>query len=450
MKAEIILTDNNINIDLNEPTIDVSTEDGFSVTIIGGVGPQGGRGPEGPKGEKGDDYVLTEEDKDDIAEMAAEKVDLSDYVKNTDYATSSAAGIVKVAGLGVKMSNGELVLAPASARQIKQGVGDTAPIIAAKEHEAVFFGLARAAGDESQKASDNAVGVFTDAAKVAIQAMLGVPSVSDIPVVPIVDVHIDGSSILSDGIAEIPVATSSKLGVVKAGNGLYMQGGAIHLNAAPEFILKRGDVTTAPVVSSNQHIGVFYGLTKAAGVDMAASSNPIGAYTDEAKAAIREMIGATALEDIPQAPVRDVQINGVSILGENGNANIPLADDSNPGVVKVPGDRGLSMTTAGNISLVPAPSSLIKAGEQNYYPIVPKKQHEAVFYGLAKAAGADEKESELPGGQYTEGAKAAIKVMLGITDPSVTDVQINGMSIVADGAANIPSANTNTLGVVKT
>ena len=43
MKAEIILTDNNINIDLNEPTIDVSTEDGFSVTIIGGVGPQGGR-----------------------------------------------------------------------------------------------------------------------------------------------------------------------------------------------------------------------------------------------------------------------------------------------------------------------------------------------------------------------------------------------------------------------
>ena len=70
MKAEIILTDNNINIDLNEPTIDVSTEDGFSVTIIGGVGPQGNRGP---KGEKGDDYVLTEEDKDDIAGLAAEK-----------------------------------------------------------------------------------------------------------------------------------------------------------------------------------------------------------------------------------------------------------------------------------------------------------------------------------------------------------------------------------------
>ena len=81
MKAEIILTDNNINIDLNEPTIDVSTEDGFSVTIIGGVGPQGNRGP---KGEKGDDYVLTEEDKDDIAGLAAEKVDLADYVENCE------------------------------------------------------------------------------------------------------------------------------------------------------------------------------------------------------------------------------------------------------------------------------------------------------------------------------------------------------------------------------
>lgn len=177
MKAEIVLTDNNINIDLNEPTIDVSTEDGFSVTIIGGVGPQGNRGP---KGEKGDDYVLTEEDKENIAGLAAEKVELTEYVRKSDYATSSTAGVVKVAGLGVKVNNGELVLSPASSRQIKQGIGDTAPVIAAKEHEAVFYGLAKAAGDESQKASENAVGVFTEAAKSAIRVMLGVPSMSDI------------------------------------------------------------------------------------------------------------------------------------------------------------------------------------------------------------------------------------------------------------------------------
>ena len=95
---------------------------------------------------------------------------------------------------------------------------------------------------------------------------------------------------------------------------------------------------------------------------------------------------------------------------------VPIANDLCPGVVKVPTDRGLAMTTAGNISLVPAPSSLIKAGEQNYYPIVPKKQHEAVFYGLAKAAGVDEKGSTLPGGQYTAEAQTAIKVMLGIEE----------------------------------
>lgn len=291
MKAEIILTDNNINIDLNEPTIDVSTEDGFSVTIIGGVGPQGGRGPEGPKGEKGDDYVLTEEDKDDIAGMAAEKVELTEYVRKTDYATSSAAGVVKVAGLGVKVNNGELVLSPASSRQIKQGVGDTAPIIAAKEHEAVFYGLAKAASDVTQKESSNPVGTYTDEAKSAIRIMIGAASAEDIPDAPVQDIQIDGASIVQDGVAIVPIATTSKPGVVKAGNGLYMQGGSIHLNAAPEFILKRGDVTTAPVVSSNQHIGVFYGLTKAAGVDMASSGNAVGIYTEEAKTAIKAMLG---------------------------------------------------------------------------------------------------------------------------------------------------------------
>ena len=108
MRAEIILTDNNINIDLNEPAIDVSTEDGISVMIIGGVGPQGNRGPEGPKGEKGDDYVLTEEDKDDIAELASDKVAvpvqdvqvngvsvLSEGVANVKRATLSTFGVVK-------------------------------------------------------------------------------------------------------------------------------------------------------------------------------------------------------------------------------------------------------------------------------------------------------------------------------------------------------------------
>lgn len=49
--------------------------------------------------------------------------------------------------------------------------------------------------------------------------------------------------------------------------------------------------------------------------------------------------------------------------------------------------------------------------------IVAKKQHESTFYGLAKAAGHDEKNSTLPVGEYTEEAKIAIQKMLGIYEP---------------------------------
>ena len=45
MKARIILHDHDVDVDLNEPTIEVSTQaEGFSIRIIGGVGPQGARG----------------------------------------------------------------------------------------------------------------------------------------------------------------------------------------------------------------------------------------------------------------------------------------------------------------------------------------------------------------------------------------------------------------------
>ena len=54
------------------------------------------------------------------------------------------------------------------------------------------------------------------------------------------------------------------------------------------------------------------------------------------------------------------------------------------------------------------------------------QQHKSTFYGLAKAAGADEKNSTLPVGQYTDNAKASIKAMLGIQDGSTGTVDVSG------------------------
>ena len=48
-----------------------------------------------------------------------------------------------------------------------------------KQHRSVFYGLACAAGDTTQSESSNPVGQYTDEAKAAIRAMLGM-SDSDI------------------------------------------------------------------------------------------------------------------------------------------------------------------------------------------------------------------------------------------------------------------------------
>ena len=68
--------------------------------------------------------------------------------------------------------------------------------------------------------------------------------------------------------------------------------------------LKGGDNSFRPINTASQDKAAFYGLAKAAGdTTQSQSNNAVGQYTDEAKAAIRTMSGAPALDDIPDAPV---------------------------------------------------------------------------------------------------------------------------------------------------
>ena len=120
----------------------------------------------------------------------------------------------------------------------------------------------------------------------------------------------------------------------------------------------------------------------------------------------------TALQS---APVEDVQIEGTSIIS-NRVAEIPAASASTFGVVKTDATLGSAMSNSGVIYPVPAASNKIKQGTQQFQPIVPEKQHEAVFYGLAKAAGQDMASSNNNVGTYTTEAKTAIKSMLGVAD----------------------------------
>ena len=130
----------------------------------------------GPQGDPGNDYVLTSQDKAEIAGLAAADVDLSGYVQKTDYATNSTAGVVKVDNsYGIRINDGMLKINTVDS-SIKSGVNTNIPVVASNEHMAVFYGLAKAAGDSTQAASENAVGTYTSTAKTAIQTMLGVES----------------------------------------------------------------------------------------------------------------------------------------------------------------------------------------------------------------------------------------------------------------------------------
>lgn len=122
--------------------------------------------------------------------------------------------------------------------------------------------------------------------------------------------------------------------------------------------------------------------------------------------------------------VQDVQVNGSSII-QNGVANFPYPGWSTAGVVKV--RYGLSVSTDGVLNTYKAEDNEIKSGNGVYDPIVPSNQHQAVFYGLARAAGdMTQSASSNAVGIYTENAKSAINEMLGSAvlisgeSPSVT------------------------------
>ena len=90
-------------------------------------------------------------------------------------ATSDIPGIGKVnPGYGISLYNGIFRVETAPTNRIRDGVDAVANVTARNQHESVFYGLAKAAGDTTQASSDNAVGTYTDSAKAAIKSMLNI------------------------------------------------------------------------------------------------------------------------------------------------------------------------------------------------------------------------------------------------------------------------------------
>ena len=138
------------------------------------------------------------------------QIDLSNYVQKTDYANASTGGIVKVdssfSGLSIT-PNGILVTQTAAINQIKAGASGFQPIQPGLQHASVFYGLAKAAGDSTQSQSNNAVGIYTDEAKAAIQQMLDVPNKAVLNTkAPVIYKTVTGSSLtITDAIPNLPL-----------------------------------------------------------------------------------------------------------------------------------------------------------------------------------------------------------------------------------------------------
>lgn len=235
------------------------------------------------------------------------------------------------------------------------------------------------------------------------------------------DVQINGTSILNEGVANVPIATNNISGVVKVATsyGIRMENGILRIDEATSGTTKQGVDPDHPVVSKNQHEAAFYGLAKVAGHDEKNSTLEVGTYSDEAKTAIKSMLG---VED----PV-DVQINGTSIV-DNGVANIPIASgNARLGLMKLSSgngqDTGLSIDANGNLYTALATDANVKGGYNIRAVIVPANQHTSAFYGLAKAAGdTTQSASSNAVGTYTDEAKSAIKTMLGIDTITVDSI----------------------------
>ena len=113
--------------------------------------------------------------------------------------------------------------------------------------------------------------------------------------VPVQDVQVNGVSVLNDGVANVPVASSTREGVamVNQNYGVYLYPGTNILSTVPPSAQESKSGTAARKSNgpSVQHFAAFYGLAKAAGADMASiSQTTVGVYPEAQKSAIHEML----------------------------------------------------------------------------------------------------------------------------------------------------------------
>ena len=180
--------------------------------------------------------------------------------------------------------------------------------------------------------------IYADTGDVEVQYRADTRLFCDKNAPKVSDVRVNGTSVLADGVANVPMGSNSDLGVFKTGSDYGIgrtNDGILQISVPADSSVKSGTNTAMAITVSKQHMATFYGLAKAAGADMASlSSVTLGQYPDAQKKAIREMLGIpnmqsevirdyTTTEDLVRLTI-DVDENGQSFELRTAKIYVPI------------------------------------------------------------------------------------------------------------------------------
>lgn len=274
------------------------------------------QGVQGQRGEQGEPFTI-KKTYSSIAEMNADfnNMQLGDYVMiastveiedNAKLYTRGASQWIFITDFsGATGIRGETGLTPnIQIGTVTQGSSFSVTRTGTNENPILNFTLVK--GDKGDKGEQGDDYVLTQQDKQEIAELVDIP---------VDDVQINGTSIVQNGVANVPIASANNVGLVKilSANGVYIDdNNDLAINKATDSQIKNGSASFRPIVPANQSNATFYGLAKAAGdTTQSQSSNPVGTYTDEAKTAIRTMFGIVTLT---QAEYDSIAIKSESII----------------------------------------------------------------------------------------------------------------------------------------
>lgn len=317
----------------------------------GETGATGPMGPQGDRGPKGDNYILTQQDKQDIAGLVEDRliVNVGSAVSETAYRIDSTFSVILDAltrGVHVVVKDMDTVYPYVGVTQIDNEFVIAFGTSVTYENTSVLIGYIILQANLAAKVTQQAV-IPTETSQLTNDSLVS-------------DVQIDGTSIVQDGVANISVASGSDLGLVKinAGYGIALNSAkALAVSRAGDTSTKTGTEGYKPITPACQHRSAFYGLAKVAGHDEKDSTLPVGTYTEDARSAISDMLNAPVTVD-GTTPVINAKSGVRYVCGEcstidistpeSGIIDVTFTSGSTPTILTVTPPEGMTMMWANN------------------------------------------------------------------------------------------------------